>query len=224
MRPATLAATLCAALGLVGCIDAYTEKRARPPVEAEDASADVSRGDSDGGAADAGADAAPPVDPCAARATYPPGPFGRGEGDVIADLGFQAADGAPVSFSTARGECGAKLLLVSTSAGWCTACREEQPLLQRLSEEHAAAGLVVWVALFENDNYAPATLRDVAAWVRRYDVTFPVVLDAPFALSAYYDRNSTPMNMLVNLETMQIVHIAIGSVDSNFENILEANL
>ena len=62
---------------------------------------------------------------------------------MIADLSFQAVDGAPVSFSTARGECGAKLLLVSTSAGWCTACREEQPLLQRLSEEHAAAGLVV---------------------------------------------------------------------------------
>ena len=83
---------------------------------------------------------------------------------------------------------------------------------------------MVWVTLFENDDYAPATLRDVAAWVRRYDLTFPVVLDAPFVMSAYYDRNSTPMNMLVNLETMQIVHIAIGSVDSNFENILEANL
>lgn len=224
MRGATLFAALGIALGLAGCIDAYTEKRARPQVEAEDASGDAARGDSDGGTAGAGADAAPPVGPCAARATYPVGPFGRGEGDVIADLSFQVADGAPVSFSSARAECGAKLLLVSTSAGWCTACREEQPLLQRLSEQHAAAGLVVWVTLFENDDYAPATLRDVAAWVRRYDLTFPVVLDAPFVMSAYYDRNSTPMNMLVNLETMEIVRIAIGSVDSNFETFLEANL
>lgn len=215
MRGATLCAALGIALGLAGCIDAYTEKRARPAPNVPDAP-DV--------AVDAGADTAPPIDRCAARDTYPQGPFGRGEGDVIADLSFEGADGAPVSFSTARADCAARLLLLSTSAGWCTACREEQPLLQQLSEQHAAAGLVVWVTLFENDDYAPATLRDVAAWVRRYDVTFPVVLDAPFALSAYYDRNSTPMNMLVNLETMQIVHIAIGSVDSNFENILEANL
>jgi thiol-disulfide isomerase/thioredoxin len=215
VRGATLCAALGIALGLAGCIDAYTEKRARPAPNVPDAP-DV--------AVDAGADTAPPIDRCAARDTYPQGPFGRGEGDVIADLSFEGADGAPVSFSTARADCAARLLLLSTSAGWCTACREEQPLLQQLSEQHAAAGLVVWVTLFENDDYAPATLRDVAAWVRRYDVTFPVVLDAPFALSAYYDRNSTPMNMLVNLETMQIVHIAIGSVDSNFENILEANL
>jgi len=215
VRGATLCAALGIALGLAGCIDAYTEKRARPAPNVPDAP-DV--------AVDAGADTAPPIDRCAARDTYPQGPFGRGEGDVIADLSFEGADGAPVSFSTARADCAARLLLLSTSAGWCTACREEQPLLQQLSEQHAAAGLVVWVTLFENDDYAPATLRDVAAWVRRYDLTFPVVLDAPFVMSAYYDRNSTPMNMLVNLETMQIVHIAIGSVDSNFENILEANL
>jgi len=215
VRGATLCAALGIALGLAGCIDAYTEKRARPAPNVPDAP-DV--------AVDAGADTAPPIDRCAARDTYPQGPFGRGEGDVIADLSFEGADGAPVSFSTARADCAARLLLLSTSAGWCTACREEQPLLQQLSEQHAAAGLVVWVTLFENDDYAPATLRDVAAWVRRYDLTFPVVLDAPFVMSAYYDRNSTPMNMLVNLETMEIVHIAIGSVDSNFENILEANL
>ena len=222
-RVARLAAAL-AALSLGACIDAYTEKRARStpnvpdaPDVAADAGADAGR--------DAGPDAAvPPIDRCAARATYPQGPFGRGEGDVIADLSFEGADGAPVSFSTARADCAARLLLLSTSAGWCTACREEQPLLERLSRDHAAAGLVVWVTLFENDDYAPASLRDVTAWVRRYDLTFPVVLDAPFVMSAYYDRNSTPMNMLVNLETMEIVHIAIGSVDSNFENILEANL
>lgn len=198
---------------LLAC-DAYTEKRDRgdpspPPSAAEDAGPGTD-------------DAA--LDPCALRQTYPPGPYGRAVGTRIENLSFVGLDNAPFDFASLHADCTRTLLLVSTSAGWCTACREEQPKLQSLYENFSASGLVVVVTLFEDDDFETAVLRDVEAWQRRYDLTFPVVLDAPFVLGDYYDRNSTPMNMLVDLRTMEIVTIQIGAVDSTFETILEAKL
>ncbi len=198
---------LCLLLALLGC-DAYTEKRER------------------GAPADAGTpgDGAAPEACVDVRAGYPAGPYGEGEGDVIANLAFTDAEGAPLDLAALHAPCANRLLLVSTSAGWCTACREEQPKLRQLHQDFRGDGLVVMVAYFEDDNYEPGTVELAAGWRDRYDLSFPVVLDASFAFGDYYDRELTPMTMLVDLETMEIVKIMTGYDDSVVRSLLGARL
>lgn len=158
------------------------------------------------------------------RTTYPAGPFGTAEGDVIDDLAFELADGSPFTFNDVYADPANKLLLLSTAAGWCTACREEQASLQALQDEHGADGLYVMVTLFEDNSYQPATGDFVQSWIDQYDVTFRVVLDEPFVMDAYYDSTLTPMNMYVDLDTMEIIRITVGWDPAVADAIIAANL
>lgn len=188
----------------------------------------TSKGDDPAPAADV--DAGVGVDAAAAgacvdqRPSYPPGPYGLGEGAIIANLAFTEADGTPLDLGAVHAPCAQKLLLVTTSAGWCTACREEQPKLQALYQDFEARGLVVMVAYFENDDYDPAELSGVVRWKQRYGLSFPVVLDEAFQFGDYYDRALTPMTMLVDLETMEIERLMTGYDDSTLRAILGARL
>ncbi|MSP74272.1 MAG: TlpA family protein disulfide reductase [Myxococcales bacterium] len=174
------------------------------------------------GAADAAPDLA--AQACEGRSDYPVGPYGKAEGAVLEDLTLKSGDGAPFRLSSLHQDCGRRLLLVSTSAGWCTACIEEQPKLQALHEQYAAAGLVVMVAFFEDANFEPAKLRNVQDWKERYGLDFPVLLDEAFVFGDYYDRESTPMTMLVELETMTILRIMNGFDESTVRSLITQKL
>jgi thiol-disulfide isomerase/thioredoxin len=156
------------------------------------------------------------------RTVYPEGPYGAEIDDVIANLEFTTADGDSLSFADLRGDVEARLLLVSTAAEWCTACREEQPLLQSLADDHA--GLVVMVSVFEDSDYTPAGIDEAALWRDQYELNFPVVADPDFVLSAYYDETLTPMNMLVDLDTMKIGYVTTGAIDAQFVSLIDTLL
>ena len=165
-----------------------------------------------------------PAQPVSDRSAYPLGPYGVVEGAAIENLRFTAASGHDVALADLHASANNQLLLLSTAAGWCTACIEEQPALQHLYSTHAAHGLVVLVALFENDTFGVADSALAAAWQRRYGLQFPVVADPTFSLARYYDRRLTPMNMIVDLGTMEILRVTTGWDASIVEAILEARL
>ncbi len=141
---------------------------------------------------------------------YADGPFGVEEGDTIADLSFVLPDGEGFSFGELYNDPEAKLLLLSTTAGWCTACIEEQPELQALHLAHKDQGLMVMVSIFEDIQYQPAGAIHAELWKETYGLDFIVVADPEFSLGAYYDTSLTPMNMFVDLETMEIIKITTG--------------
>jgi thiol-disulfide isomerase/thioredoxin len=115
-----------------------------------------------------------------------------------------------------------KVMLVSTSAGWCSACIEEQPKLAELYREYADRGLYILITLFENADFAPADVRLAEQWKRRYDLPFTVVADPAFQFSTYYDRDATPMTMLVDVENMLILKIATGFNEPEVRAIIDA--
>lgn len=176
----------------------------------------VGCGDSD----DAGEDGTTTVD----RTVYPQGPYGTSVDDVIADLEFTTADGDALRFSDIRADESARLLLISTASEWCTACREEQPLLRELHDQHADDGLVVLVSVFEDAQFRPADVTIADAWRDQYGLNFPVVADPEFQLSAYYDETLTPMNMLVDIDTMRIGYVTTGAIDTSFVSLVETLL
>ncbi|MCB9519525.1 MAG: TlpA family protein disulfide reductase [Myxococcales bacterium] len=158
------------------------------------------------------------------RAVYPAGPYGAVEGAVIGDVALLTADGEPFALSDVRADESAHLLLLSTGAGWCTACREEQPTLVELHDRYGSRGLRVVVAIFEDDFSAPVTQAYAAGWRRQYGLPFTVLADEFNAFGAYYDATLAPMNMFVDLDTMEILRIGIGFDESATRAIINDRL
>lgn len=158
------------------------------------------------------------------RTTYPAGPYGLSAGDVLEDLAFVAPDGSPFRLGDVFANQQNRVMLLTTTAGWCTACLEEQPKLVALHGELSGKGLAVVAALFEDADFAPATVAQAAEWKAQYDLPYPLVLDAGFQLSAYYDETLTPMNMIVDVDTMQILKITTGYDEQVVRAVIEANL
>ena len=158
------------------------------------------------------------------RTTYPSGPYGTAEGAVLADLAFTAADGSEWSLGDVFADPHNRVLLLTTTAGWCTACIEEQPKLVALHGDLAGNGLAITAALFEDAEFGPATLDQVRDWNDRYDLPYPVVLDADFQLGAYYDETRTPMNLVVDVDTITILKITTGFDEQVVRGVIENNL
>ena len=157
------------------------------------------------------------------RSAYPPGPYDTGEGDVLGPLSFVAVDGGPFDVDTAVfADPQARVLLMNTAAGWCGACVEEQPVLQALVQDRPALSVVV--ALFEDADGAPADAALARDWQARHAVAFDVVADPSFQLQAFYDPSLTPMNMVVDVDTMTIRRIGTGFDELAVTAIIDAIL
>lgn len=143
---------------------------------------------------------------------YPSEPYGRVEGDVIEDFTLTRIDESPWRLSDLYSDLSKRLLLLSTSAEWCTACIKEQPKLEELHQEFSERGLSVLVSMFQDGLFEPATPEIAERWRRKYDLSFDVVADIedPSTLSAYYDVNLTPMVMLIDLNEMKIIYLSQG--------------
>ena len=80
------------------------------------------------------------------------------------------------------------------------------------------------VALFQDADFRPADAQYAANWRDQYGLSFFVVADPQFVLGAYYDERLTPMLMLVDLNTMEIIRVTTGWDASTTEAIIQARL
>ena len=158
-----------------------------------------------------------------ARDAYP-SCYGKSEGELLENLTFVNTVGDPFSLNDIYEDPSNKVLLVTTSAGWCTACIEEQPVLQELHETYGGDGLAVLVTLFEDRNFAVATAELAKEWKENFKLSFNVVADPDFLFESYYDASLTPMTMLVDLDTMEIIRISTGFDRSSVEAIIKSRL
>ena len=162
----------------------------------------------------------------APREGYPAGPFGVAEGALLMnhDTLVNSDGGAYSLQQNIYADGGNKLLLISTSAGWCTACIEEQPKLQGLYDEYYDKGLTVMVSVFEDSQFMPAAAANAEEWKSKYNLTFDVVADPSFVFKEYYDEQLTPMTMLVDVNTMKILRLETGFNESTVRAIIESQL
>ncbi|MEE2645104.1 MAG: TlpA disulfide reductase family protein [Myxococcota bacterium] len=160
------------------------------------------------------------------RESYPTEQIGVEVNDTLEDLSFVNPDGSPFSLSEIFMDTQSRLLLITTSAEWCSACIKEQPVLQSLYEEYREAGLEILVVLFEDVNEVPAEPRNAAAWKQKYDLDYPVVADptSPSHFSRYYDTRLTPMVMFVEVDDMKIIDLRQGFSESDVRSIIRTKL
>ncbi len=127
--------------------------------------------------------------------------FGIESGDRVApSYDYSTLDGGTVSSASLRG----KVVLVNFWATWCTPCRVEMPLLQRMAERHGEAGLVV-VGL-SRDVRPPAEVR---RFLEERGIHYPVAIVGRKAEMAFGGIRGYPTSFLID-RSGRVRHKALG--------------
>jgi hypothetical protein len=195
----------------------------------DDSDATPDSGGDDGGLdttpADEGADDADVPDEPVGPGDYPAGPYGILEGDVIDNLHFRDIDGNLLTLADIYNDHGVKLLWIYATAGWCTVCSIESPRLVGIWNTYNPEGLQILGVVFENNTPgAPANVAFASSYAGRYHWPFPGVADEPFVMGPYFDKAATPMNMLVDLTTMEILDIEMGWEETGLVSLVQLRL
>lgn len=148
------------------------------------------------------------LDPAAFVAQQPANSTGGGVAPAVdqqaPDFTLKTLDGGEVTLSSLQG----KPVLMNFWASWCAPCRVEMPDLVRVYEAHKADGLVV---LAINMTFQDS-VSDVQAFVKEFNMTFPVLLDETGAVAHnQYRLRGLPMSFFVNRKGI-IVRRHIGAM------------
>lgn len=149
------------------------------------------------------------------------------QAETLPDLAFSTADGERFTlYEDVFGSGDTQLLLITSVAGWCQPCIQEQPDLKKLHRDFADKGLFILAAIFETE--VPNMKPDgsyVKRWVDRYELPYPMVLDHDFVLGPYFETERTPpLNMLVRAEDKEILQVTSGFDEQLIRSLIRANL
>jgi thiol-disulfide isomerase/thioredoxin len=175
------------------------------------------------GGSTSGGDASPAA--VSDRTTYPEGPYGSTEGSVVMNHQMTNSDGEPYSLmDNIFADESTTLLLVSTGAEWCSACIEEQPILNAFYNEYKENGLRIVEVLFEDINFEPADVAIALNWKEANEVSYDVVADPDFSFEIYQDRSLTPLVMLIEVNTMTIIKMSSGFDESLYDALVRSKI
>jgi thiol-disulfide isomerase/thioredoxin len=142
------------------------------------------------------------------------------EREEIRDLEFPAfldgeTDVEPTSVRLsdyfAENRPGTRLLMINTSAGWCSPCMREAEAMSAFADTFEPRGVAIVMAIFQDQNGDPADAEFVKAWVDTFEVSVPALIDTSFQLSEYVDVDVMPVNLFVDAESQEILEIAHGA-------------
>jgi peroxiredoxin len=97
---------------------------------------------------------------------------------------------------------GREVILLDFWATYCEPCKAEFPHLRAMYDANKSRGLLVVGVAMDG----PESLADVPAFVGRYGISFPVVLDDDSRIASLYDpKKSMPLSVLVGRDG----HVAV---------------
>ncbi len=106
------------------------------------------------------------------------------------DFTLQALDGKTYTLSELKGSA----VLVNLWATWCPPCRAEMPAIEKMYQEYKDEGFVA-LAVNMTTQDDPAAL---APFIRKYGLTFPVLLDVNAQAAAAYQMRSLPSSYFID--------------------------
>jgi thiol-disulfide isomerase/thioredoxin len=109
------------------------------------------------------------------------------------DFRLRAFDGRSVALSDFRG----RPVVLNFWASWCTPCRQEMPILERVWKEFKGRGLVVLgIDVLDDD-------KDARAFLKALDITYPNVFDPDQTRMRLYRVGALPTTILIDREQRQ---------------------
>lgn len=135
---------------------------------------------------------------CACQATpaqnaTAPGPASAtGGGTLAPDFTARDVDGKTFRLSD---HLGREVVLLDFWSTFCEPCKAEFPHLRAIYDRDRARGLLVVGIAMDG----PETVADVPAFVKRFEVDFPVVLDDDSRIASLYNpKKSMPLSVLID--------------------------
>jgi len=112
-------------------------------------------------------------------------------GAPASDFTLRDLDGKQVHLSDFQG----KVVLLDFWATWCVPCQAELPQLEELYQKHKDEGLVVLGIAMDG----PESVAQVVPFSRRYNLTFPTLLDEETrVVGAYNPQRIAPLTVLID--------------------------
>ncbi|HEY2749304.1 MAG TPA: hypothetical protein VGL86_32020 [Polyangia bacterium] len=182
-----------------------------------------------------------PTDPTPNRAPpasagYPPGPYGYGQGTIMADLQFVGKTSPTttdystlpleqIKMSDVRQLPNAKLILVDGAARWCTPCNYDQPEMASIEANYASKGVVTMEVVVEGQYGVAATEDDINRWAEQHALDGIIAIDPGFALAKYADVTAFPLYMVVDTANMRVDYMQVESLAASpIEPVLDSLL
>lgn len=106
------------------------------------------------------------------------------------DFTLKSTEGKNVRLSDLRG----RVVMLNFWASWCGPCRQEMPLLDRLSQRYEPAGFTLLGINVEADSKAADQL------LKEIPVSFPVLYDPTSKVSETYKVDAMPSTVLVDCD------------------------
>jgi len=129
----------------------------------------------------------------------------RGERPLAPDFTLERLDEeGELTLSSLRG----RSVVLNVWASWCLPCKEEAPFLEQVWRENRPRGLVV-VGLDAKD-----FRRDARDFMRRYELTFPVVYDGPGDTLSGWGVTGFPETFVLDRQG-RVVESFAGAVNSD---------
>lgn len=169
---------------------------------------------------------------------YPSGPFGTEEGQTLANAcfkGYRNPKSAQISegslenlafsdYYNPTGGTGIELILINTSAVWCSACRSEHETLSERNRQFYDRGLRIVSTLFQDAKHDPATIGDLKNWVETFDSDYAMALDPAYQLGSFARAETAPLNLVIDARTMKIEKKLLGDQAAVLWPFIDASL
>jgi peroxiredoxin len=153
--------------------------------------------------------------PATGGQTNTPANTNTAPGANASDFTLRDTDGKDVHLSDYLGQ---KVILIDFWATWCVPCIAELPLLDNIYQARKDKFVVLAVSMD-----GPETLADVQTFVRRYNLNFPVLLDAETRVTNLYNQKRTaPLSVLID-KNGRIIKVREG-FNSGDEKLVEAEV
>jgi hypothetical protein len=182
---------------------------------------------------------AAPGSPVYTKRDYPAGPYGTGLRATVENFAFLGwRDPVASNYDETKLErvelaefynpderSDIKLLWINASAVWCSVCRSEMKDIKTngVSAAFRAKGVQLIGTLFEDNDSGPARPIDLHNWgsAPAHSIDFPLLLDPGFKLGAFFASDATPLNMLVDARTMQVIDATMGYSSDYWQRVDE---
>ena len=133
----------------------------------------------------------------------------RGERPEAPDFTLERLDReGELTLSSLRGQG----VVLNFWASWCIPCKEEAPFLEQVWRKDRKRGLVV-VGLDAKD-----FRKDARRFMRRFDLTFPIVYDGPGKTLARYGVTGFPETFVLDREG-RVVEAFVGAVNADEDRV-----